>query len=146
MGRGRSGFSLIEVLVAVVIASLAGMALLEAAAQSRRAYDTALARRESGRAAALAALSLTALGGTARTDGVSVITTRYGIDNARITERLRQIRFVISTERRRRWDERNESNASRQMAASASANALERTVIATKEGNVTLYGLTGEGW
>ncbi|MDD2368331.1 MAG: prepilin-type N-terminal cleavage/methylation domain-containing protein, partial [Sulfuricurvum sp.] len=63
MGAARGGFSIIEVLVAVVITSIAGLALMESAAQGRRAYDVALKHQKDYELAALRAISSNTMGG-----------------------------------------------------------------------------------
>ncbi|MDD2266735.1 prepilin-type N-terminal cleavage/methylation domain-containing protein [Sulfuricurvum sp.] len=146
MGTARKGFSIIEVLVAVVITSIAGMALMESAAQGRRAYDTAVKHQKDSELAALIALSSNTMGGAGESDLATLMSTRYLIDNVRITEKLKPYHFVLKTERSHIWDVQGEGNETQRAVALISANAIEQTMIETDGVRTTLYGLSGEGW
>lgn len=146
MEAARRGFSMIEVLMAVVIASLAGMALLESSAQGRRAYETALAHQNTAEAVALVALSSHAMGGVGQNDAATLLGSRYPINNSRINEKLKKHYFILKTERSNRWDGSTEGNATQKAIAAISKNAIEKTIIETNGVTTSLYGLSGEGW
>lgn len=146
MGATRAGFSMIEVLVAVVIASVAGMALMESAAQGRRAYDKALTHRDTAEAASLVALSSYAMGGSGQSDVEMLISSRYAIDNSRINNELKTHPFMLKTQRSHNWDGSLEGNVTQRAVASISKNAIERTMIEIDGVQIPLYGLSGEGW
>lgn len=142
----RRGFSIIEVLIAVVITSIAGMALMEAAAQGRRAYDTALKHQKNSELASLVALSSNSMGGVGESECLSLLSTRYPLDNSRINAYLKTEHFSLKTERSHTWALPDEMNTSLKAVASVSANAIERTMIETDGIQIPLYGLSGEGW
>ncbi|MDD5053102.1 MAG: prepilin-type N-terminal cleavage/methylation domain-containing protein [Sulfuricurvum sp.] len=146
MVRNRKGFSIIEVLIAVLITSIAAMALMETAAQGRRAYETAIKHRETAESLGLIALSSTAMGGNGRSNAATILSSRYQIDNSRIIERLKIQQYVLKTEYSHRWSDSNESNDTKRAVASISANAIEQTFIEVNGVKSTLYGLSGEGW
>ncbi|MDD5119138.1 MAG: prepilin-type N-terminal cleavage/methylation domain-containing protein [Sulfuricurvum sp.] len=146
MGAARGGFSIIEVLVAVVITSIAGLALMESAAQGRRAYDMALKHQKDSELAALIALSSNTMGGAGENDIATLMSTRYSIDNARITEKLKSYHFILRTERSHIWDASGEGNETLKAVALISANAIEQTMIEMDGARIPLYGLSGEGW
>ena len=146
MAGARKGFSIIEVLMAVVIASIAGMALMESAAQGRRAYDAAVHHRYTTEAGELLALSVHTIGGVGHGDTASLLSSRYFIDNSRIRETLQSYKFTVTTQRSHPWNGSNETNSSHKAIASISKNAIEKTIIEINGANTSLYGLNGEGW
>lgn len=146
MAGSRGGFSIIEVLIAVVITSIAGMALMESAAQGRRAYDTALKHQKNSESGSLIALSSNSMGGVGVNDGATLLSTRYSIDNSRIRDRLKMHHFIIRTERSYAWSGTTEQNATLKAVASISDHAIERTMIEMDGIQMPLYGLSGEGW
>jgi prepilin-type N-terminal cleavage/methylation domain-containing protein len=146
MAGARKGFSIIEVLMAVVIASIAAMALLESAAQGRRAYDTAVHHRYTAEASELLALSVHTMGGVGQGDTASLLSLRYFIDNPQIHTMLRSHQFTLKTQRSHPWGGTNETNATHKKIASISKNAIEKTIIEINGASTSLYGLNGEGW
>lgn len=146
MGVARGGFSIIEVLVAVVITSIAGMALMESAAQGRRAYETALKHQKDSELVGLIALSSNTMGGVGENDLSTLMSTRYPIDNSRISEALKPYHFILRTERSRIWDVSAEGNETQKAVALMSVNAIEQTMIEIDGVRTPLYGLSGEGW
>jgi prepilin-type N-terminal cleavage/methylation domain-containing protein len=146
MGVTRGGFSIIEVLVAVIITSIAGMALMESAAQGRRAYETALKHQKDSELVGLITLSSNTMGGVGENDIASLISTRYPIDNSRIGEALKSYHFILRTERSHLWDVSAEGNETQKAVALISANAIEQTMIEMDGVRAPLYGLSGEGW
>lgn len=146
MATGRAGFSMIEVLMAVVIASIAGMALLESAAQGRRAYETALNHRHTAESAALVSLSSNTMGGVGENDAATLFSSRYLIDNGKILDKLQHHYFILKTERSHAWDGSDERNSTQKAAASISENAIEETIVNTNGVITSLYGLRAEGW
>jgi prepilin-type N-terminal cleavage/methylation domain-containing protein len=146
MGITRGGFSIIEVLVAVVITSIAGMALMESAAQGRRAYDTAMKHQKDSELIGLIALSSNTMGGAGQSDIATLISSRYPLDNTRISETLKPYHFILRTERSHIWDVSGEGNETKKAVALISANAIEQTMIEMDGIRAPLYGLSGEGW
>ncbi len=146
MEGARGGFSIIEVLIAVVITSIAGIALMESAAQGRRAYTTALKHQKNSELVSLVALSSNSMGGVGESECLSLLSTRYPLDNSRINAHLKTEHFILKTERSRAWTLPDEMNTSLKAVASVSTNAIERTMIETNGVQVPLYGLSGEGW
>jgi len=146
MASARKGFSIIEVLMAVVIASIAAMALLESAAQGRRAYDTAVHHRYTSEAGELIALSVHTMGGAGKGDTASLFSSRYFIDNPRIYTLLQSHKFTLETQRSHPWSGSTETNATHKAIASISKNAIEKTIIEINGASISLYGLNGEGW
>jgi prepilin-type N-terminal cleavage/methylation domain-containing protein len=146
MGVARGGFSIIEVLVAVVITSIAGLALMESAAQGRRAYETALKHQKDSELVGLITLSSNTMGGVGENDIATLMSTRYPIDNTHIIETLKPYHFVLRTERSHIWDVPGEGNETQQAVALISANAIEQTMIEMDGVRIPLYGLSGEGW
>jgi prepilin-type N-terminal cleavage/methylation domain-containing protein len=146
MGVARKGFSIIEVLVAVIITSIAGLALMESAAQGRRAYDMALKHQKDSELAALLAHSSNTMGGAGENDIATLISSRYPIDNTRISETLKPYHFILRTERSHIWDVPSKGNKTQKAVALISANAIEQTMIEMDGVRIPLYGLSGEGW
>jgi prepilin-type N-terminal cleavage/methylation domain-containing protein len=146
MASARKGFSIIEVLMAVVIASIAGMALMESAAQGRRAYDTAVHHRYTAEASELIAFSVHTMGGIGQGDTASLLSSRYFIDNSRIREILQSHKYTVTTQRSHPWNGSNETNTTHKAIASISKNAIEKTIIDINGVSTSLYGLNGEGW
>jgi hypothetical protein len=146
MGTTRGGFSIIEVLAAVLITSIAGLALMELAAQSRRAYDTALKHQRDSELVGLIALSSNTMGGVGQNDMATLISSRYPIDNTLISEKLKPYHFVLRTEHSHVWDVSSEGNETQRAVALMSANAIEQTMIEMDGVRIPLYGLSGEGW
>lgn len=146
MAGARGGFSIIEVLVAVVIVSIAGMALMESAAQGRRAYDTALKHQKNSELVSLVALSSNSMGGVGENDVATLLSTRYPLDNTRINNLLKTYHFRLKTEQSHGWTEPDEKNATQQAVAAFSEHAIEQTMIETDSMKISLYGLSGEGW
>lgn len=146
MGAARGGFSIIEVLVAVVIASIAGIALMESASQGHRAYERALHHRAAAESVSLVALSSHTVAGEGQTDVASVLAARYTIDNDRIRDELKIHRYELKTQRPHGWDGEGEGNETQRSIAAISRNAIEKTTVETGGAVLFLYGLTGEGW
>lgn len=146
MEAARKGFSLIEVLMAVMIASIAGMALMEAAAQGRRAYDSAMNHRTIAETTSLVSLSAYSMGGNGESDAATLFSSRYSIDNPRIIDKLQSHQFRLQTERSRHWDGPEDDNATRKALVSILSNAIEETVVEINGAKTSLYGLSSEGW
>lgn len=146
MAGARGGFSIIEVLVAVVIVSIAGMALMESAAQGRRAYDTALKHQKNSALVSLVALSSNSMDGSGQSDGATLLSMRYPLDNSRINDNLKMYRFTVRTEASHAWRVSDEENSTLKAVSSISEHAIERIMIETDGIKIPLYGLSGEGW
>ncbi|MDD5716925.1 MAG: type II secretion system protein [Sulfuricurvum sp.] len=144
MKTARRGFSLIEVLLAVVIASLAGLAMLETASQSRRAYETTLSHRGANETAALVALSAMQNATNTKSTLYLTIGGRYFIDNSAISQKLERKNFEwrrISGDRLR---SRKEHNATR--LSSDSQITVNKIEIRCDDKSVALYGLGKGNW
>lgn len=136
---------MIEVLMAVMIASIAGLALMESAAQGRRAFDTARSHQTTSESVALVALSAYTMKDL-NLNSVTLFSSRYPIDNDRILDKLKTYSFGVTTKPSHRWDVSQEGNSTQKAVAAISANAIEKITIEVNGQITSLYGLNAEGW
>ena len=146
MEAARGGFSLIEVLMAVIIASIAGLALMESAAQGRRAFDIARSHQNTAESVALVALSAHTIKDLNFNSTAALFSSRYPIDNDRILDKLNTYSFSVKSKPSHRWDIPQEGNSTQKAVAAISANAIEKITIDINDQRASLYGLSGEGW
>ena len=142
----RKGFSIIEVLVAAMITSIAGMTLLQAAAQGRRIYDVATKNQEHSELVGLVALSSNSMGGNGENDLKTLISSRYTIDNTQIIDPFGGHYFTLKTEHFHTLEQSDEGNETKKMTAMISQNAIEQTTIEMDGKKTILYVLSGDGW
>lgn len=142
----RKGFSIIEVLVAVILTSIAGMALLQAAAQGRRIYDVAKQNQQHSELSSLVALSSNLMGGNGESNLQTLLSSRYTMDNLQSIDALKTHTFVLKTQNFYTFEQSNENNATQQMSAIASKHFIEQTSIEMDGKKRILYGLSGDGW
>jgi prepilin-type N-terminal cleavage/methylation domain-containing protein len=146
MAIARKGFSIIEVLAAVIITSIAGMAPLQAAAQGRRIYDVAKKNQKYSELTGLIALSSNLMGGSGENDLGTLISSRYTIDNEDILDPLRKHYFILKTQDAHLLEQSFDRNETKKMVAMISKNSIDQTTIEMEGKRTILYGLSGEGW
>ena len=141
----KKGFSLIEVLVAVMIVSIAGIALLESVTQGRKAYESAVKKQNIFESAALAVLSSDDFDGVKNSSLADILSSRYKIDNAQIMNQLRSKKISVEKQHNHAWDGNFENNGTQQIN-SMIQNSIKKISITVDGSQVVLYELSIEGW
>lgn len=146
MAISRKGFSIIEVLIAVMITSIAGIALLQAAAQGRRIYDVAKQHQQHLELSSLVALSSSLMGGNGESNLQTLIASRYHAENLPMIDSLKTHNFILKTQNLYPLEQDTQSSEAKQTLSSSAKIFIEQTSIEMDGKRTALYGLSGDGW
>lgn len=133
------GFSLIETLVAVMIASVATLALLEVVSNTSRASENLLSRFDDSLKMGLATGALTEDMHGKTMSAAEVLQTRYAIDHPVILESLESPEYEIRLLPKETIDPFLNTAVS---TSAASSIAVQKGILKSMHGNKTFFRIT----
>ncbi|OYZ66067.1 MAG: hypothetical protein B7Y17_02240 [Sulfuricurvum sp. 24-42-5] len=128
MKTAKNGFSLIEVLVSIILASFAGLALLEAISQNRLVMESGRRKQEINQLAGINIITMDQMQMSGANEGKLDPSQTYHVDNAFMIEQLHKHVGEFHSD---------------EVSASGSSMGISKVKLRFGDQKVLLYGLSG---